>query len=176
MYHDHFLYMADQGWGIVTERKLSVNWQLLMVKSARFVFGKYPCYYFATLLAVQNKNKINLMANILIIDDSPQMGFMLQEITKMLGHTPQFAQDPISGVALARKIDPDIVLLDVMMPKLSGWEVFQQIRDFSKAPVIFVTANNTAENRARASHLGASLFSKDVHPRILKETIDQLLI
>ena len=115
------------------------------------------------------------MANLLIIDDSPQMGYMLQELTQLLGHTSCFIEGGANGLAEAQAIDPDVVLLDVMMPEMNGWQVYNHLRDFSDVPVIFITTDDTAENRARAQKLGAMMVGKNIPPKRLNEKIKALL-
>ena len=80
------------------------------------------------------------MPTILIADDNRQITSILEEYAKKEGHTPYVAFDGQEALELFYKINPDVVLLDVMMPKMDGFEVCREIRKKSDTPVIMITA------------------------------------
>ncbi len=95
------------------------------------------------------------MANILIADDNQQITSVLEEYLKKEGHTAHVAKDGEEAVALFRKLKPDAVLLDVMMPKMDGFAVCREIRSMSSVPVIMVTARGEDFERIMGLDIGA---------------------
>ncbi|MCP5098594.1 MAG: response regulator [Chloroflexi bacterium] len=102
------------------------------------------------------------MPVILVVDDNPQMAKLLQEIVELAGFEAEVAFSGLDGLDKVRDGMPDLILVDVMMPKMDGWQVYQKIREFSSIPVIFVTAYDTPQNQIRAIEIGAEGYmSKD---------------
>ena len=79
------------------------------------------------------------MPTILIADDNRQITSILEEYVKKEGFTPFIAFDGQGALELFAKHKPDVVLLDVMMPKVDGFEVCREIRKNSDTPVIMIT-------------------------------------
>lgn len=103
------------------------------------------------------------MSVILVVDDSPQMAGLIQDIVEMAGYEAEVAYSGLDGLDKVREGMPDLILVDLMMPEMDGWEVYHRLREFSSIPVIFVTAYDTPQNQARARELGANGFlSKDM--------------
>ncbi len=80
------------------------------------------------------------MATILIVDDNQQITSVLAAYAKKEGMKPVVALDGEKALDLFFSVHPDIVLLDVMMPKVDGFEVCREIRKVSNTPVIMITA------------------------------------
>ena len=81
--------------------------------------------------------------NILIVDDDPIARETLKSFLEPDGYTLFFAEDGQQGIAQAKQLNPDLILLDILMPKLNGFEVCQRIRSdpiISDVPIIFITA------------------------------------
>ena len=96
--------------------------------------------------------------NILMVDDDPDMLEIFRLLLKVNGHRPITALGGKEGLDIARKELPDVILLDLMMPDIDGFEVLRQLKlDISteEIPVIFVTAVNGHEFIDRAMSLGA---------------------
>lgn len=102
------------------------------------------------------------MSNILIVDDSPPIALLLQEMLGLIGHTAEVAHGGKDALSALKNGQPDLVLLDLMMPDLNGWQVYHELRRFTNVPVIFITASDTSANRNRAEALGEQLVSKEV--------------
>jgi DNA-binding response OmpR family regulator len=81
-------------------------------------------------------------ARILIIDDEPAIGKLLEYQLLSLGYQSAYEPDPINGLQRVSFEQPDLVLLDVMMPQISGWEVCRAIRATSDVPIIMLTAKD----------------------------------
>jgi CheY-like chemotaxis protein len=79
---------------------------------------------------------------ILIIDDEPAIGRLLEYQLTGLGYQAAYESDPINGLQRVSFERPDLVLLDVMMPQISGWEVCRNIRATNTVPIIMLTAKD----------------------------------
>ncbi len=95
------------------------------------------------------------MAKVLIADDHHQIASILEEYVKNEGHTPFVAADGLEALKLFQSVNPDVVLLDVMMPKLDGFAVCREIRKTSTVPIIMVTARGEDFERIMGLDIGA---------------------
>jgi two-component system response regulator ResD len=92
---------------------------------------------------------------VLIADDNRQITSILEEYVRNEGYTPLTAYDGQQALALFRERDPDVVLLDVMMPKMDGFEVCREIRKSSAVPVIMITARGEDFEKIMGLDIGA---------------------
>jgi CheY-like chemotaxis protein len=116
------------------------------------------------------------MPVILVVDDNPQMAELIQELVQLAGYQTEVAYSGLEGLDKARDGMPDLILVDLMMPEMNGWEVYQQLREFSSIPVIFVTAYDSPQNKAKAQKLGAAaMISKEKAPLELAHQIQLVL-
>ena len=116
------------------------------------------------------------MTVILVVDDNPQMAELIQEMVQIAGYETEVAFSGLEGLDKAREGMPDLILVDLMMPDIDGWEVYHKLREFSSIPVIFVTAYNTPQNEAKAAQMGADGFiGKDLTPMMLAQQIQFVL-
>jgi two-component system alkaline phosphatase synthesis response regulator PhoP len=96
------------------------------------------------------------MPRILIVDDEPEMVRGLEDNLRFEGYQTVAAADGARGLALALSEAPDLILLDVMMPGLSGWDVCRQLRARGlDTPVIMLTARGAEVDRVQGLELGA---------------------
>ena len=96
------------------------------------------------------------MAKILIVDDDPQLRKSFTKILTEDGHILQTAASGESGVAIVEKDPPDLVIMDVRMPGMSGLEAFQIMHEIEpKLPIIIMTAFGTTETAIEATKMGA---------------------
>lgn len=95
------------------------------------------------------------MPTILIADDNKQITSILAEYAKKEGFITKIAFDGNEAIDMFQKIQPDIVLLDVMMPKKDGFEVCREIRKTSNTPVIIITARGEDFERIMGLDIGA---------------------
>jgi len=94
--------------------------------------------------------------SILIVEDEPKTVSYLKKGLKEAGFNVEVAKDGEQGIELARKNTPDLLILDVMLPKKDGWEVITDLRNGNlNMPVIFLTAKDPVEDRVRGLELGA---------------------
>jgi two-component system KDP operon response regulator KdpE len=95
------------------------------------------------------------MAKILIIEDDLELLHLLRRKLEEDGYEVFAAQDGLDGLQLARKHKPHLILLDLMMPRMDGWETCRGIRQISNAPILILTALNGDANKVRGLDLGA---------------------
>ncbi|MBK4728294.1 PAS domain S-box protein [Oxynema sp. CENA135] len=111
-----------------------------------------------TDIANANQNR-NPTANILVIDDTPNNLRLLGKSLKQLGYGVRLAKDPQLALQSAIARPPDLILLDIMMPELDGYEVCAQLKANERTrqiPVIFLTAKGEVLDKVRAFELGAA--------------------
>ena len=92
---------------------------------------------------------------ILAVDDEPQVLWLLRNILSGHGYTLSGTGSPDETMRLLEEERPDLVLLDLMLPGASGFELMDRIRTVSEAPVIFLSANDQEENVVKALSMGA---------------------
>ena len=119
------------------------------------------------------------MANILIVDDSPTDQKELSTILEKNGHSVMSANDGESGVAMANSQSPDLILMDVVMPGLNGFQATRQISKASNTshiPIILVSSKDQETDRQWGLRQGAkSYMVKPVKDKELLQEIDALL-
>ncbi len=104
---------------------------------------------------------------LLIVDDDPNICDMLKLYFENEGYKIKTANDGIEGLATFKIYNPDLVLLDIMMPKKDGWQVCREIREISPKPVIMITAKGEVFDKVLGLELGADDFI--VKPFDMKE-------
>lgn len=119
------------------------------------------------------------MSRILLVEDNPMNLDMLTRRLMRKGYDVLTATDGVQGVALAEAEQPDIILMDISLPILDGWEATRQIRanpTTTHIPIIAVTANALAGDREKSLAAGCQEFeSKPIDfPRLLGK-IEHLL-
>ena len=93
---------------------------------------------------------------ILIIDDEQDIIDILQTVLERDGFDNIFiANNGLSGIELLKSVDPDIVLLDIMLPDISGYDVFNELRKYTKAPILFLSARSEEVDRLLGFAIGA---------------------
>jgi two-component system response regulator RegX3 len=95
------------------------------------------------------------MAHILLIDDDDKLTDPLKHAFEEAGYSVTVANDGQAGLDLALTANPDVVVLDVLMPHLNGWDVCRAIRQESAVPIIMLTALDDTFDRVRGLELGA---------------------
>ncbi len=95
---------------------------------------------------------------ILVVDDDPNVGSLLKMYFENEGYDVKLASDGVEGISYFKMFEPDLVLLDITMPKKDGWQVCREIREISAKPIIFVTAKSDVFDKVLGLELGADDF------------------
>ena len=95
---------------------------------------------------------------ILIVDDDPNISDLLKMYFENEGYDVKLAADGSEGLNYFKMYEPDLVLLDIMLPKKDGWQVCREIREISSKPVIMVTAKGEVFDKVLGLELGADDF------------------
>lgn len=113
------------------------------------------------------------MTTILIIEDERRIAGWIQAYAERDGYDCLLAHDGMTGLQLALTDAPDVVILDILLPGLSGWEVCERIRETSDVPIIMLTALINEEEIIRGLKLGADDYlTKPFSPAELMARIE----
>lgn len=119
------------------------------------------------------------MARILIVDDSPTETFRFKEILTKHGYDVLEASNGADGVTLAKAEQPDLVLMDVVMPGVNGFQATRQItrdEDTKHIPVVIVSTKDQATDRVWGKRQGATDYLiKPIEEKQLIDVIKQFL-
>ena len=117
------------------------------------------------------------MTHILVVDDSLYQRLLIQKHLKARNHDVLLAKTGVEGLDLVATENPDLVVLDLVMPEMSGLEMLQRLRDQgSNIPVIINTADIQASTYEKCVQLGAvAILNKPIDGDVLQETIEQAL-
>jgi DNA-binding response OmpR family regulator len=115
------------------------------------------------------------MATALIVEDDPDQAELVARLVRLRGLETVVAHDGTSGLEAARRVKPDVVLLDVMLPDLNGFEVCRRLRgdrDTMLTPIVMLTALGDRTNRTNGYRVGANAYvTKPYVPDDLFEAI-----
>lgn len=95
------------------------------------------------------------MSQIILIEDDRAIADPLACVLEESGYTVELAHDGLAGLQMVREQYPDLVLLDVLLPQMDGWEVCKEIRRSSVVPILMLTALGDEVNRILGLELGA---------------------
>ena len=87
--------------------------------------------------------------HILIVEDDNSLRELFSEALESDGYRTSIASNGAEGIEVFDEINPDLVLLDLLMPKMDGWEALERVRKISDCPVIIVTGQGTTEDIIR---------------------------
>lgn len=109
---------------------------------------------------------------ILVVDDDLNICELLRLYLTKEGYNVVIANDGVSAVTMFQEESPNLVLLDIMLPKLDGWQVCREIRKFSETPIIMLTAKGEVFDRVLGLELGADDYV--VKPFDTKEIVARI--
>ncbi|MBN1993626.1 MAG: response regulator transcription factor [Anaerolineae bacterium] len=95
------------------------------------------------------------MTSVLIIDDDKLLCDAFQLMLNKAGFEVEIAYDGREGLRKAYSFNPDVILLDIMLPTLDGWQICERLREMSEVPIIMLTALDTQEGVVKGLDLGA---------------------
>ena len=119
------------------------------------------------------------MSRILYVEDHPAQRDIMAQMLELSGYEVTVASDGIEGVDQARSWGPDLILMDLRMPRMDGFEAIRELRkdpDTADIPIIAISAWASAKHKERAMEAGANdHFTKPVDLSRLLETINRYL-
>ena len=116
------------------------------------------------------------MAKIIIIEDDVKLGGLVQSYLEKYGHQVQHCLRPIEGLESIDKNNYELLILDVMLPQMDGFQVIKELRKTSELPVIMLTARGDVSDRIVGLELGADDYlPKPFEPRELLARVESIL-
>lgn len=119
------------------------------------------------------------LKKILIVDDNPAICSMLEKLFKIYHYQTVTVNDGLKGLSAARTENPDLIVLDVMLPEMDGYKVCKMIKfdqNLKKIPVLILTSRMTPEDEQLAFECGADAFlPKATKTEAVLAEIDKLL-
>lgn len=119
------------------------------------------------------------MSKILIVDDDKQITFYLENLLTMEGHVAISVNESSKTIDAANSFNPDLFILDLMMPEPNGFELCRMLRadpNYSKTPIVIITAMDNNDSKAIALLAGANDYlMKPFRPDVLAERMKALL-
>ena len=113
---------------------------------------------------------------ILIVDDETRMRRVIADYLHIKGYQTVEAGDGVEALEVFYATHPDLVILDVMMPKKDGWQVCREIRETHRTPIIMLTARGEEEDELQGFELGADEYvAKPFSLKILSARIEAVL-
>jgi CheY-like chemotaxis protein len=120
------------------------------------------------------------MSRVLVIDDESTVGLVLRLALNAKGHDTVVAEDGRTGIELALAEHPDAIVLDLMMPRVNGYNVLDAVRGaegLAGVPVIILTAVTLSRERDRCLSEGAdAVITKPFDPADVIDALDDLLL
>ncbi|HNB41779.1 MAG: response regulator [Anaerolineales bacterium] len=116
---------------------------------------------------------------ILCVEDEPEMIDLIRLILSRKGYSVKGASGGVEGIRLIKELHPDLVLLDLMMPDMDGWEVYQQMKaeaSLREIPVIVVTAKAQNIDKVLGLHIAKvdDYIAKPFSPQELVDSVDKV--
>lgn len=116
------------------------------------------------------------MSTVLVVEDDPAIREAVAYNLARDGHTTLTAADGAEGLALAREHAPDLVVLDIMLPKMSGLDVCRVLRSEQPVPILLLTARDAESDRVQGLELGADDYvTKPFSMRELRARVNSML-
>ncbi|MEE8443490.1 MAG: response regulator transcription factor [Dehalococcoidia bacterium] len=95
---------------------------------------------------------------ILVADDEPGVRFLVGSCLRQEGYDVIEVSDGEEALQAAEDMDPSLIILDIFMPKMTGFEMCQRVRGWSKVPILMISASGGEENESKSRNLGADDF------------------
>lgn len=96
-----------------------------------------------------------MAARVFVIEDDPGIARLLEALLSRAGYAVERAEEGRAGLRRANELQPDLVVLDVGLPGLDGWQVLDRLRDISDVPVLMLTARAESTDKVRGLRGGA---------------------
>jgi len=120
-------------------------------------------------------NAVDRSTRVLVVDDEENITFLLDSALRHFGFDVRVASNGRDAIAAVESFSPDVLLLDVMLPDLDGFEVVRRLRlDGAKVPVLFLTARDATEDKVRGLTLGGDDYV--TKPFSLEEVVARIQV
>jgi two-component system KDP operon response regulator KdpE len=117
-----------------------------------------------------------MAVEVLLIDDDPDLSVMLRTLLRGQDIQIKAVFSGQEGIDSCQEHQPDVIILDLLMPEMDGWEVCERIRKFSEVPILILSALGTPGSVARALDAGADDYLiKPVHASLLASRLRTLI-
>ncbi len=100
---------------------------------------------------------------VLVIDDEPEITDIVEAFLTEAGYSVASENQPTNAIAKIKEFQPNVILLDIMMPGMDGYDVCKQIKelqDMAHVPIIFLTGKDRADDMGRSFKVGGDMFIK----------------
>ena len=122
------------------------------------------------------KGKVKMAVDVLLIDDDPDLAIMLRTLLRGQDIQIRAIFNGEDGIKACRDEQPDVIILDLLMPRMDGWEVCEKIREFCDVPILILSAIGSPGSVARALDAGADDYLiKPVHASLLASRLRTLM-
>lgn len=117
-----------------------------------------------------------MAVDVLLIDDDPDLAIMLRTLLRGQDIQIRAIFNGEEGIEACRDEQPDVIILDLLMPSMDGWEVCEKIREFCDVPILILSAIGSPGSVARALDAGADDYLiKPVHASLLASRLRALM-
>jgi DNA-binding response OmpR family regulator len=117
-----------------------------------------------------------MSVKLLVIDDDSAVTDLLSLLLKSNGFEVAATNNSTEGLGLVREVSPDVIILDLMMPEMDGWQICKAVREFSQVPIIILSALNDPSMIASVLDAGADDYlTKPTPSRVLIAHINRLI-
>lgn len=132
-----------------------------------------------TQQAARIRGKVKMARKILVVDDQENIARIVRMMLENKGYATIWAADGAEALRLAKTEEPDLILLDVMLPKIDGFKVCRLLKfdkKYSHIPIVLLTAKSSPGDKQTGREVGADYYlEKPFQPVQLIQVIEQLL-
>ncbi len=114
---------------------------------------------------------------VLVVDDDPVLVRLVKEMLKNQGFVVETAKDGIDAMVMVKKEKPDLIVLDIMMPELNGYDVLRALKftdEYKEIPVLLLTAREQELDKRIGEMMGIDYLQKPVQREALVEKIKKI--
>jgi DNA-binding response OmpR family regulator len=113
---------------------------------------------------------------VLVVDDDPVVIRLVKELLKTQGFAVETAKDGIDAMIMVQKNKPDLIILDIMMPELNGYDVLKTLKfqeDYKKIPIILLTAREQELDKRISQMMGIDYLQKPLDRELFLNKVQQ---
>ncbi len=113
---------------------------------------------------------------VLVVDDDPVVIRLVKELLKIQGYLVETAKDGIDAMIMVQKSKPDLIILDVMMPELNGYDVLKTLKfqeEYKKIPIILLTAREQELDQRLSQMMGIDYLQKPLDRELFLTKVQQ---